>query len=242
MDHRESSAALNFTPPSNIIDAMSEIQHYFLVEDSGQPMRKEFFTMTHTMGFAKVGITSALMDSIVWVVGYVFVGAIIFYVQENYLTERTTQLLFWTVNGSPLYWFAKLASFGMLLFSTVMCVLMSRYYTGTVPKRAINTLLTTRAMFLVSFSLISFILLGLLYKYLMNDQVIDKIYLHIAQMNAPFAEKIYYFLHNYFRRMLFESGITALIASTISVIVPFFSISYFRFAKKRKRDLGIIVK
>ena len=239
MNQQQSSVGLNFTPPATLIDAMSEIQQYYLVEHSGQPLHKDFFTMSHVMGFSKVGLHSAFRDSILWLSLYVIVGAIVYYVQENYLVERTTQLLFWTVNGSPLYWFIKMASFGGLFFSTTICILTSRYYTGMTPKRAINTLFITRAMFLISFSLVSFLIMGVLFKFVMSDAAINNMYLYFSKINTDFATSIYYFLHNYVKRSLFEASITVLIASAVAIIVPFCSMFFFRVHKKQNRGLGM---
>jgi len=239
MNQQQSATGLNFTPPATLIDAMSEIQQYYLVEQSGQPLHKDFFTMSHVMGFSKVGLHSAFRDSIVWLSLYVLVGAVVYYVQENYLVERTTQFLLWTVQGSPLYWFIKMASFGGLFFSTSICVLTSRYYTGMTPKRAINTLFITRAMFLISFSLVSFLIMGLVFKYAMSDTAIDGISLYFRKMNPNFGTNIYYFLRNYVRRALFEAGITVLIASAIAIVIPFCSMLFFRIHKKKNRGLGI---
>jgi len=239
MNQQQSSVGLNFTPPATLIDAMSEIQQYYLVEQSGQPLHKDFFTMSHVMGFSKVGLHSAFRDSIVWLSLYVMVGALVYYVQENYLVERTTQFLLWTVNGSPLYWFIKMASFGGLFFSTSICVLTSRYYTGMTPKRAINTLFITRAMFLISFSLVSFLIMGVIFKFLMSDTAIESVYVYLSRINAGFATNVYYFLHNYVRRALFEAGITVLVASSVAIMVPFCSMLFFRLHKKKNRGLGI---
>ncbi len=239
MNQQQSIQGLNFTPPATLIDAMSEIQQYYLVEQSGQPLHKDFFTMSHVMGFSKVGLHSAFRDSIVWLSLYVLIGAIVYYFQENYLSERSTQFLLWTVDGSPFYWFIKMASFGGLFFSTSICVLISRYYSGMTPKRAINTLFITRAMFLISFSLVSFLIMGLVFKFAMSDAAIENIYLYFSKINPNLARNISYFLQNYFRRALFEAGITVLIASAVSISIPFCSVLFFRVRKKKSRGLGI---
>jgi hypothetical protein len=222
-----------------MIDAMSEIQQFYLVESSGEPLSKDFFTMSHIMGFSKVGLNSAFRDSIVWLSLYVLVGALVYYIQENYLVERTTQILLWQVGGSPLYWFIKIASFGGLCFSTTICVMISRYYTGMTPKRAIKTLFLTRAMFLASFSVLSFVILGGMYRYLMNEQVLKGIYNYFFKINPAWASNSYYFLHNYFRRALFEAGITVLVASFIAITLPFISMLAYKIIKKKNRELGV---
>jgi hypothetical protein len=239
MPNEKTHNNLDFNPPTNIINAVSKIQNYYLVEKNG-PLEKEFFTGDHITAFTKVGLHSAFHDSIIWVIGYVLIGGLIYFLQENYLTLMSMDFpIIGEVKGHPLYWFTKMASFGFLLLSTGCCIWASRYYTGTVPKRAINTLFTARSIFLVSFALISFFLLGMLRKLLMDEGNITKIYQFVFRQNANLAEKIFYFIRDYFTRSLFESSILCLITATLSIIVPFITISYFRVMKRRKRHLGL---
>jgi len=239
MMQQQAGAGLQFPIPVTLLDAMSEIQQYYVVEKSGQPLDKEIFTPNHAKAFIWVGFHSALTDSLVWVFLYVLIGAGVFYVQENFLTDRVTQIFVWTVGGSPIYWFIKLASFGGLLFSTTFCVKISKFYTGTIPKRAINTLFMTRGMFLCSFSFLTFWLFGLLYKYLVNQQTIAAIYNIISRINPQQAEKVYYFLHNYLRRALFDASITVMLASAISIILPIIAVGVYRMRRERERGLGL---
>lgn len=238
-DKHDDTYGLNFTPPRNMIVAHSLVQQWYVAESSGEPFAKDFFTWEHVMQFSTVAIKSALADSLIWLGIYVLAGAIIYFVQENYLMERFTQLLFWQVKGSPLFWFAKLSSFMGLIFHTAICVSMSRYYTGTVPRRAVNTIFATRAIFLACFSLVAFLLLGVVYRALGTPQVLAHIILTLTRFRADLGEKASYFIIYYFRRALFEAGIVSLVASLACVIIPFLSIGFFRFYKRRKEGLGV---
>ncbi len=242
MHKQDDTNGLNFSPPRHLITAHSMIQQWYVAESNGQPFAKEFFTLEHIMQFSMVAIKSALSDSLIWLSIYVLGGAIVFFLQQNYLSEKVTQLFFWQLNGSPLFWFTKLTSFMGLIFSSVLCAMMARYYTGTVPKKAINSIFATRAIFLMCFSIVAFLILGILFKWLSNDAVILYIYQHAAAVNPSFGEKIYYFLVYYLRRALFEAGIVGIIASIFSVIVPLVSILFFRVYKRKKEDLGIRVE
>jgi hypothetical protein len=241
MRKQDDKNALNFSPPPDLITAHSMIQQWYVAESSGQSFAKEFFTLEHVRQFSKVAIKSALFDSLIWLSIYVLGGAVVYILQENYLTEHMSQLLFWQVKGSPLFWCTKAASFMGLLFSSVLCIMMARYYAGTVCKKAINSIFVPRTIFLVCFSLVSFLLLGIAFKALSNENVI-----HIANLfalvNPELANKICYFTLYYLRRALFESAIVVLLASAFSVILPFLAISFFKFYKREKTDLGIRVE
>ncbi len=237
MDKHDDTYGLNFTPPRNLIVAHSLIQQWYVAENHGQPFSKDFFTLEHTMQFAFVSIKSALFDSLIWLFIYVLGGAFVYFVQYVYFSEQYTQILFWTFEGSPLYWFTKVSSFMGLIFSSLLCVMMARYYTGTVAKKAVNTIFTVRALFLICFSIVAFFVLGLFYKYIGNPNTINQIVELFVTFKVS-SDKIYYFVFYYLRRMLFESGIVLLCASTLSVLIPFLSIIIIRLFKKNKNDYG----
>jgi hypothetical protein len=230
---------LAFVKPRNLMHAMSEVQQWYLGEKNGQPFDRSFFTMNHFMAFTEVALRSAFMDSVIWIFGYVLFGASVLFVQNNYLGEQSTQLLFWRISGSPLFWFARISSYAGLAFSTTLCVLMSRYFTGVVPKRAVNTLFSTRAIFLGSFALVSFLLLGLAYRLVRLEGFSETIYVHLHERNALFAARVYQFLEFNVPRVLFEAGITIIVACAVSIVLPYLTISYFRVAIRRREGLGI---
>jgi hypothetical protein len=209
------------------------------MESGGQPLHRDIFTWDHIWAYGWVGFHTALRDTLVWVVLYVVIGAPVYYFQEHYLTEKVTQIFIWNVSGSPIYWFIKMASFGGLFASTVMCGMMSRFYVGNIPKRAIHTLFVVRAIFLCTFSFLTFWLFGLLYKYLFNPEVITMIYTAVGRVSANHAQKIYLFINNYFRRALFEASITVIVASAISIIIPILTVGLYKIAGQRSQELGL---
>lgn len=222
----------------SLTNAMAKIQDFYIQESEGGGIKKEFFTIDHSIAFAQAGIKQSMTDSIIWISCYVFSGAIIIYLQGLYLTEKTTQLFFWEVSGSPIYWFAKAVSFAGLCFSTVLCVMMCKYYVGPVTKKAINSLFATRAIFLISFSFVVFSVLGVVYKYFLTDVSLGKVYSMLA-FNETLASNVYYFLGGYFRRAIFESAIIAIVASFTAVLLPYASLILFSMFGRKEIELGI---
>lgn len=238
---QEETYGLNFVPPKNLVIAHSMIQQWYVAETKGQPFEKDFFTLEHTMAFFKITVAQCFIDSVVWLVVYVLGGAFVFYIQEHYLAQQTTQFYFWISRESVLYFFTKLSSFASLAFSTILCIMMSRYYTGVVPKLAINAVFFTRALFLFCFALVAFLLLGMVYKILENEMLLKNIFGQLHIIKHMWAYNLYNFITGYFRRFLFESAIVILVSSAVSVLLPFFTIGFFRIYKRRKSDLGIEV-
>ncbi len=232
------NAAVGFSPPQNLLTALSEIQHYFLFEKRGQQFDPEYFTMNHVMGYMNVAVRSAWWDSVIFVAVFLFGSTVIYFMQGTYITDSATQIFVWTVTGSVFYWFAKIASFSGLVFSTILCTWMSRYYIGVVPRKAINTLFGTRLVLLMSLSLLLYFGLGTL-SGILSDRVISQITGILAGTNQIAAAKVYSFLHDYFRRALFESAILSIVAGTFSGLLPFAAIGVFRIMKRRKRYLGV---
>jgi hypothetical protein len=230
---------LAFVKPKNLMHAMSEVQQWYLGEKNGQPFDRSFFTMNHFMAFTEVALKSAFMDSVIWIFGYVLFGASVLFIQNNYLGEQSTQLFFWRISGSPLYWFARISSYAGFAFSTTLCVLMSRYFTGVVPRRAVNTLFSTRAIFLGSFALVSFLLLGLAYHFVRMKGLPETMYLQLRELTPLFAARLYQFVEFNLPRILFEAGITIILACAVSIVLPYITISCFRVAIRRREGLGI---
>ena len=230
--------ASNTSHVMSLPNAMSKIQNFYIQESEGGGMKKEFFTIDHSIAFAQVGIKQSITDSVIWILCYVFFGAIVFYLQGSYLSEKTTQLFFWEIQGSPFYWFVKAASFGGLCFSTALCGMMSKYYVGPVTKKAINSLFATRAIFLISFSFVAFSVLGVVYRYFLNDASLVKIY-SMLSFNKAFASNIYYFVGRYFRRAVFEASIIALIASFTAVLLPYAALILYKMFGRKEVVLDI---
>ena len=240
MEESHTQAPADFIP-TNIVNATSKVQNYYLLESTAGAYRKEFFDLDHVRAFSSVGLKSALHDSVIWALGYILLGGIAYFVQDNYLTVQTMKIYHWTVRSSPFFWFTKTASFGYLVVSTGCCIYMTQFYTGVVCKRAINTLFMSRALFLATFALVTFFVLGMLNKYLFNEANILEACRLVFRINADFSERLYLFLSGYFRRSLFESAIVSLLASFLSVVLPLLSMLYFRYKKRKKEVLGIEV-
>jgi hypothetical protein len=224
-DDKQTELALGFQPPRTLAMAISEIQEYYNVEVIA-PLSKNTFTLKHFMAFSRVATHSALVDSILWVVIYVLLGGVFYVIQDSYLIQTTTQLFFWRFHGSPLYFFSKLLSFGGLMYSTVLCVMMSSLYVPNWCKRAIDTILFTRAVMLMSFAFVAFFCFGLINRYVLTQHAIYQLASFFQQRapNSNFPEHLYHYLYEYGRRSLFESGITVLVASAVSTILPFIAI------------------
>lgn len=234
----EAGDTTRYPMPKSLTGAVSIIQRLKLMENERRSLNKDFVVLDQVVGFSEVGIKSAWHDSLIWVAGYILIGTIIYFLQGSYLVENRTKVLLWLLDGSPLYWISKAASFSGLIFSTGMCVYMSKFYVGIACKKAINSVLFSRALFLASFSIVIFVSLNTVSNSLLTGKAIEQFIFSVAKTNREAAINLHWFLHNYLRRALFEAAIVALLSAIASIITPFVSLIIFRVARKRDRVLG----
>ena len=225
--------------PKSLISAISLVQRLKLVEDDKRSLDGDYIVLDQIVGLSEVSIRSAWQDSLIWMIGYVLLGAVIYFVQDTYLSETSTQVLFWRLDGSPLYWMSKAASFSGLFFSTGLCVYMCRFHVGTVCKKAVNTVITTRAVLLVTISLSTFIVLAGVRKLLFSDTGVARMAHFLSFVSKGSAADSHYFFLGHLKRLLFEAGIVLLISSAVSAAVPYLSILLFRAVRRKDRVLGL---
>lgn len=229
--------------PTSFRSAISKIQKYYMVENAGVLLPNEYFDVEHVAAYSMVGMKSALHDTLLWALAYIVFGGIAYFIQYNYLDStplrpQTFEFFDRAFTIGPLYFMTKVVSFGYLATSTGWCVYASRYYVGSFGKKAINYLFLNRAIGLVVLSFATFLGLGVIWKYLLNDENLLIIGRSIYWLHPDTAERVYIFLATFFRRSLFESGIVAIVASVISIGLPFFSMLYFKVRKRRKQIAG----
>jgi hypothetical protein len=159
--------------PSNLLNAISEIQQFYVIESKGQNIPAEFLTLDRTLDFFKIGIKSGFHEG--------FALILLFPVFHFYLFP---------------FVFHKLDSFSHLLFgsipylvlliNTAMCTYISRYYVGNITRKAINSLLLGRAMSLLLKAFLIYVIYLMLYR-LSTPENIWKLAIHFGSI----AEKIY---------------------------------------------------
>jgi hypothetical protein len=137
--------------PRNLLNAISEVQQFYVIESKGQDIPGEFLTLEHTLDFFKIGIKSGFHEG--------FALILLFPVFHFYLFP---------------FVFHKLDFIGHLLFGSIpylvlivntgMCCYISRYYVGNITRKAINSLLMGRALSLLLKAFLLYVLYLVLYQ------------------------------------------------------------------------------
>lgn len=164
-----------FYRPATLLNAISEIQQFYVIESKGQNIPHEFLTLERTLDFFKIGITSGFNEG--------FMLVLLFPVFRFYLfpfvlqkLDIFTHLLF----GSIPYM--------VLVINTLMCCYISHYYVGNITRKAINSLLSGRASSL----LVKALLLYILYTLITRLSTPANVWKVASTIGADKAETFYY--------------------------------------------------
>lgn len=141
------------TSPRSMIDAISEIQQYHIIERTGQDIPSDFLTMRGTLTFFLVGFRSGFWEG-------AFLGLLLplaWGVWEEVIPAfGGTADLF----GKCLVF---LFGFGISLMMTVVLGgILASYYGGNLTRKAVNSLVWGRAVSLVAKGILIFLVFNLL--------------------------------------------------------------------------------
>ena len=139
--------------PRNMIDAISEIQQYHIIERTGQDIPSDFLTMRGTLTFFLVGARSGLWEGaflalllpLAWGVWEEVIPA---FGGASDLFGKCLVFLF---------------GFGISLMMTVVFGgILARYYGGNLTRKAVNSLVWGRALSLVAEGVLVFLVFNLI--------------------------------------------------------------------------------
>lgn len=122
--------------PKNLLDAISEIQQFYVIESTGKNIPKAFFTIVQTMEFMKIGASSGFKEGMMLAL-FLPVIELFFipFILKN--PDIYAKIFFCSI------------SYLAIVFNSILCVYVSRYYIGVVTRKAINTVFVGRGLMLV---------------------------------------------------------------------------------------------
>ena len=160
--------------PRNIINAISEIQQFYVIEKQGQNIPAEFLTLEGSLDFFRIGIKSGLNEGLFLVLLFpVFSFYLLPFVLHS--PDSGTKLLFGSVPYLP------------VLINTLLCSYISRYYIGNITRKAVNSLFAGRAMILVAKGFFVYVFYLVLYQMSTPERVWS-----VATYFKDNAEMFYY--------------------------------------------------
>ena len=201
--------------PKSIIDAISEIQQFYVIESKGQNIPVEFLTLEGTLGFFKMGMGSGFSEAVfVFFLFPVFEFYLIPFVFHTPITSMKILL-----NAVP---------FALLIGNTSLCFYVSRYYVGTLTRKAINSLFLGRASILFMKSLLMYTLYFCAAKLATPERV-----WMLARYFNQNAESFYYGVLSILPHVI-PAAIMCSIAMLLSAFLPYGSAYFLDRGRRRK--------
>lgn len=125
-----------YTKPRTIINALSEIQRFYVIESKSE-LPKEFFTIEQVFDFLKLGFFAGFLESFLFIVifttiqlAYPPIKEIVFHSNITYFES----------------FFLEFSSYLPMLISSFFMFYVSSYFRGKFTKRAILSLLNGRSL------------------------------------------------------------------------------------------------
>jgi len=121
----------------HILDAISQIEQFYVIEASGDPIPDEFLTIRGKLNFFNVGFGAGFLEALI----FAFLMSIIMILVSDPETREAIARYFPLIRNNVFLWSANLMP---VLISGGLCCYLSRLYIGTITRKAINALLIGR--------------------------------------------------------------------------------------------------
>lgn len=204
--------------PRNLLDAISDIQQYYVVESNCKDIPVEFLTISRTIEFFKIGMKSGFVEGLTLILLMPFFAFYLFpFVLES--PDLGTKLLF----GSMPYI--------LIIINTALCSYIARYYVGSLTRKAINSLLSGRTMSLLVKALLVYVFYLILHRVSTPGRVWE-----ITRHFGALAERVYYGYLEILPKMVpvaTESAVTMAVAAVVPYGMVYFLDLWTRYKTKK---------
>jgi len=160
--------------PSTLLTAVSSIQHYYVIEKGGKEIPPEFLTIEGTIDYFKIGGRSGFNEGLM----LFFIYPLMEFLIIPFYLKDPSHFMVLTFKSLPFF---------MIIFNTLLCGYISKFYIGKITRKAINALFTGRAMSLFLKGCVIWVLYVFAYR-LGKPEIIWS----LAEKFGKNAEKIYY--------------------------------------------------
>ncbi|WP_429886437.1 hypothetical protein [Geoalkalibacter halelectricus] len=203
--------------PKGLLTAIGDIQQYYVLERE-QDIPGEFLTLEGSLEYWRIGAKSGFNEGLLLFLIYPFVE---FYLLPFALKSEPDTSLTLLFNSLP---------YLMVLFNTILCLYLSKYYIGTLTRKAINYLLNGRAMSLFGKGC----LIALLYYFISRLGTPQNVW---ALADKVFSEqRAYAFYYGFFQihHTIIPSGLRAFFFVSVACFAPYLVV-YLRDVFRRRR-------
>lgn len=219
MSEKRGDIFLGATPPKGkpkgLVDALSEIQQYYVVERSGSPIPEDFFTIGGKLSFFEVGFRAAFLCGIISALLMPFAFGVV----ERYIP------IFGSYNPSLFdRIFALVLSVSFSIAHAVFIAFAGKYYIGSISKAAIKNLLGGFICGALLKMIIAFILFHTIYFFFLSPEFLSRNLLKLRHfIKYETLNKVYHFLLE-FKPVFLISSYFLVFATFLMIAIPVVSI------------------
>jgi len=210
--------------PKGLLDAISEIQQYYVVEKTGSEIPAEFFTITGQLAFFGVGFKDGLISGLVSTLLSPFTIGVL----DRYVP------IFGSTNPS---WFDTSFAFFLSISFTLGYAMfyggLGKYYIGGVSKSAIKNLLSGLAAGAVVKTVFAVILFHYIYLYAFEPTNLQKfLWMFSTLVSYDILNAIYIWIGN-FRPVLLTASYLVIFTMILMIGIPLISIILGNYKTRR---------
>lgn len=203
--------------PKGLVDALSEIQQFYVVERSGSPIPPDFFTIGGKLAFFEVGFKAAFLSGLVSALLTPFA----FGVFERYLP------IFGSYN--PSFFdriFALVLAVSFSVGYAIFIAFVGGYYIGNLPRLAIRNLLGGFITGAVVKMIIVFLIFHTVYFFILTPEFLQKNLLKFSTfVKYDTLNRVYQFLME-FKSVFLTSSYFVIFTTVLMVGIPLASIFF----------------
>ncbi len=194
-----------------ILDALSQIQQYYVIEQAGQEIPENHMTISGKLNFFKIGIGSGIFEGIVFTIVTTILLPI---VADPYVSKAVSA--YFPLAQYKLF----LMSFNCLPILLIggICVFVSQYRIGVITKKAVDALLIGRVLSLVVKGIAIFCLFIFISEWI--DQKSAWSAANVLSYTGIETRVAYRIIWN-LRPFLIKTAFDVLFIFTISAFIPF---------------------
>ncbi len=214
-----------YQKPKSFIDALSQIQNFYVIENQAGPLPVDFFTLKEKIEFTGVGFKSVIASALVSILfSPIFIGVMerhipIFGSYDPSLADKTFAFI--------------LTAVFTLGYSLFLATKTPRYYIPNVCRSAINLLLSGMTVAAVVKMAIALVLYHTLWA--IPDGTLAGWLLHFqGYISLETINTIYLWMVN-FKPVLLTSSYFVVLMTFLMVLIPLVSIVYCAIKVKREQ-------
>ncbi len=197
-----------FGKPKTLLNAISEIQQFYVIESRGKNIPKEFLTLEQTIDFMNIGASNAFVEGLILALVAPIIELYVIPFMLN-TPDLFTKILF------------LLVPYLAVIMHSILCVFVSKYYIGEITRKAINTLFLGRSMVLIVKAGLIYFIWSVISQMMTRPTHVWS----VAKIFGKHAEGVYrniIFIQPRMMGIVSHSCIALIIAATLPYLTAFF--------------------